>query len=143
MGVSVNNCLASSDHSMVSVVRPCQGKFQRLQKSKQRSFTDFKYEVYDWELRNTDISDIFEEPDPEQQVLRLTAFMNVIADRSCPVKESFQSEFHTRWLTPEIRDKIKLRDELYKKYKGQIHVGIGDRADQYFSEYKKVRKDEK
>ena len=138
-GVAINNCLSSSDHNLVSVVKLCNAKLQRTTKMRVRSFKKFIFDDYDWYLRSLNIEDILNIDDPEQQVLKLTAAMNVAADQTCPLVTVKSREFHTAWMTDELRNDIKSRDKTYAQYKESLKHGNQGQTDALYSSYKKQK----
>ena len=136
-----NLTVLSSDHNLISVVKMLNGKFQRSPEMKCRSFKNFIYDDFDWLLRNVGIDEIADVADPEEQVLRLTAAMNVVADTTCPVKVTKSREFHTAWMTDDLRALLDKRDLLYKSYQNLIRSNLGrtDQADRVYREFKSLK----
>ena len=74
-----------------------------------------------------------------QQVMMLTAAINVVAEQNCPMTISKTKGFHTKWLNDDLRGKIKTRDQLFDKFKKYKKQGLNDLAQVTFKEYKKIR----
>ena len=139
IGVTITDCNIS-DHKMVSVVRSDDSKYQKPALMKIRSFKDFVFDDYDWYLRNIGLDDILEIDDPEEQVLRLTAAINVVADQTCPIKKVRSKQFSTSWMTKELQGEIDKRDNLYKQYRGLVaSQGSSDQTDSLYKQYKKLK----
>ena len=136
LGVSIADC-NFSDHKLISVVRPNTSKFQRMPEMKARSFKNFVYNDYDWYLRTSDLDSVLAENDPEHQVLKLTAIMNVVADMTCPVVKFKNREFHTKWMTKDLQEVIDSRDRIYSQYRYHLaNHGQSDISDELYKQYK-------
>ena len=66
------------------------------------------------------LASLIELNNPESQAIQLSAILNVTADEVCPIKLCQSREFHTKWMTDEIRNKITLRDLLFKTYRQSL-----------------------
>ena len=139
--VLINRCVPSTDHSMVSVVKICQGKFQRTQYKTSRCFNNFNEDEYNYILEGMYLEDLLTIKDPEVQVQRLTAAMTVAADTVCPLKTSRIRAFHTKWMTDEIRYKLRERDLYYAKYMyvSSLPFPNEDVVKESYNKYKQIR----
>ena len=128
-----------SDHGMVVVDRVCQGKFMRKQYRFVRSKKDFQYAEFIGHLNDTDVHEIDTIEDPETQVKKLTDAMIYAAEKTCPLKRVEMRISHTKWMTEELRDAIRRRDEKFSQYKFYSRMGNQMMSDIRFREYKKIR----
>ena len=132
------NC-GSSDHHMVSVVLVNRGKLLREQHRMVRSFKNFNYDDFNYTLGNLRLDDICAEPDPDHQIMRLTAALNVAADIHCPLSVRTEKKIHTKWMNESLRARIGLRDRMFDEYKREAQHGNQQVAESKYKEYKKLR----
>ena len=139
--VEAVNC-SNSDHLMVMAVKTCRGRFLRKQYRLIRDFSNFDFKLFISTLLSLNLRNIIAISDPEQQVLKLTAGMNFAADMVCPVKVIHNRQFHTKWMTPRIRNAIKARDSAHRKFSALKLLGdpySTAEAMVQFSQYKRNR----
>ena len=104
-----------SDHKLILGVRYANIIKSSTRYVKKRSYKNFDESKFLEEVRNISWWDLYLETDVNEAVYLFTNKINRILDQMAPVKKFQTTRKYCPWLTKEIRDLIKQRNEAQKE----------------------------
>ena len=69
---------------------------------------------------NANLDDIKNLEDPEEQVMALTAAINVVAELHCPLKLKNIKSKHTHWMDNKVKKLLVKRNKLFQLYANKV-----------------------
>ena len=141
-GISGNITISISDHLAQFLILPLECKIQPTKKIiYKRDIKKLDRENFILDLLDVNWKEItrLEENDPNLSFYEFETKLNSIIDKHIPLKKLSKKELnqqHKPWITAGIRNSIKRRDKLYKKF---IKAKNEDSRNFYHITYKELR----
>ena len=121
-----------SDHKLVIGTRFTKNIKDNTRYTIKRSYKNFDKDIFLQRVRETNMMDIYMSQDTNTAAEMLTAKINVILDSMAPIKKIQMRKNYAPWLTPELKDRMNLRDSAQMK-------AASTKAETDWQNYTKIR----
>ena len=117
-----------SDPEMIFVSKQIMTNKSKKREFRGRDYKNYERDTMQQKLNSVNWNRYYEEIDANRLWEFMTEQINIILDEMCPYRNYRVREIKEVWVTPEVLERIKTKDELWKIAKRSGDIGLIRRA---------------